>query len=293
MASPLAQRLEALAARAGFGLLKALPVDAASGLGGRVARAVGPRLKVTEPARANLRMAFPDWDAARIEATIRGMWDNLGRTAGEFPHVPAFTVGRPGDDARITVENAEVIDRLADSGPVIWFSAHIANWETGPMGVGGIGRPMHVVYRAANNPHTDWVYAAGRRFAASLIPKGAAGARRMAQVLRHKEHLGVLVDQKLNDGIPVDFFGRPAMTGTAVALFALKYRCPLVPAHPVREDGARFRVVVEEPLPLPDSGDRTADTAELMARVNARVEAWIRDHPEQWLWLHRRWPESP
>ncbi len=101
----------------------------------------------------------------------------------------------------------------------------------------------------------------------------------------------MLVDQKLNDGIAVPFFGRDAMTAPALAQLALRFRCPVVPARVERLGGARFRLTIYPPMGLPDSGDHDADVSETMRRVNAHFEDWIRARPEQWLWLHRRWPD--
>jgi KDO2-lipid IV(A) lauroyltransferase len=100
----------------------------------------------------------------------------------------------------------------------------------------------------------------------------------------------MLVDQKMNDGIEARLFGLPAMTAPAAAAFALRFRCPVIPGHSERIGPARFRLVCDPPLNLPDTGDRTADLAALTQAINDRLEAWIRARPEQWLWLHRRWP---
>ena len=101
----------------------------------------------------------------------------------------------------------------------------------------------------------------------------------------------MLADQKLNEGIPVPFFGRSAMTATALALLALRFDCVALPARVERLRGARFRLTVFPPLPLPRTGDRDADIAALTANVTGVLEAWIRDRPEEWLWVHRRWPD--
>jgi KDO2-lipid IV(A) lauroyltransferase len=124
-----------------------------------------------------------------------------------------------------------------------------------------------------------------------LIPKGAVAARRAIATLRRGAHLTILADQKMNDGIPVPFFGRPAMTAPALAALALRFDCDVLPARVERLDGAHFRLTVFPPLPLPRSGDAHADAAALMAQVNAILESWIRDRPGQWFWLHRRWPD--
>jgi len=100
------------------------------------------------------------------------------------------------------------------------------------------------------------------------------------------------VDQKLNEGIPVPFFGRPAMTAPTLAVLALRYRCDVLPVRVERRDGARFRLTIYPPLRLPDTGSRAADIGKLMEAVNATLEGWIRERPEQWFWLHRRWPDS-
>ncbi len=283
----LRKRLEGWAVLAVYGAFAALPLDWSSGLAGAIARTVGPRLRLSRRARANLQACFPDWDEARLEAVLDEMWDNLGRVAGEFPHLKSFTFG-PGE--RVEVEGLEHLEALRDDGrPGILFSAHMGNWELEALCAARIGLPMGLVYRAANNPLVEKLYVRGRADIGTYFPKGAQGARQVLAWLNQGGHLGMLVDQKMNDGIPVPFFGRDAMTAPALAQFALKYRCPVVPAHVVRIGGARFKLVIEPPIDLPDSGDRHADLMALMTKVNAVIEGWVRASPGQWLWLHRRW----
>ena len=147
------------------------------------------------------------------------------------------------------------------------------------------------IYRAANNPLVDRMITRFRGTDGELIPKGTVAARRAIAVLRRGAHLTMLADQKMNDGIPVPFFGRPAMTSSALASLALRFDCDVLPARVERLGGAHFRLTVFPPLPLPRSGDHHADVAALMARVNQTLEEWIRDRPEEWFWLHRRWPD--
>ena len=123
------------------------------------------------------------------------------------------------------------------------------------------------------------------------MPKGAAAARRAFAALYRGGHLTMLADQKINEGIPVPFFGRPAMTAPALALLALRFGCDVLPVRVERLGGARFRLTVFAPLALARTGNQSADVAALTACVNATLESWIRDRPEQWLWLHRRWPD--
>jgi KDO2-lipid IV(A) lauroyltransferase len=174
---------------------------------------------------------------------------------------------------------------------MIFFSGHIANWEIGMLAGIQYGIPVTQIYRAANNPLMDRMIARFRGVRGAFIPKGAVGARRAITALRRGTHLALLADQKMNDGISVPFFGRPAMTAPALAVLALRFDCDVLPLRVERIDGARFRVTVFPPLPLPRGGEPHADAATLMVRINATLEAWIRDRPEQWLWVHRRWPD--
>ncbi len=293
---PLARRaawlIEAAAARIAIAIFGALPLDRASALGGWLARKIGPRAGVSRIARRNLARAFPERSAAEIEAILRAMWDNLGRVVAEYPHLGDFELDGPR--RRVEVVGREHVERLRDDGiGGIFVSAHLGNWEIASLGATRNGLPLTHIYRSANNPHVERIL---RRLRAPIggrhFPKGAAGAKHLIRALRAGEHLGMLVDQKFNDGIPVPFFGRDAMTAPAAAELALRFRCPIVPARVERLEGARFRVTVHPPLELPDSGDRHADAAEIMRRINALFESWIRERPEQWLWVHRRWPDE-
>jgi Kdo2-lipid IVA lauroyltransferase/acyltransferase len=282
------RRLEAAAARALWALLEWLPLDAASGFAGGLARTVGPRLGVSRVARRNLKRAFPDWDDARVEATVREVWDTLGRVVGEFPHIAEIARDR------VEVVGTEIVHRLRDDGkPGIFVSAHLGNWELAGATVCREGIPVTLVYRAANNHAINALFAKGRAPAAlgGQIAKGPEGARELLAVLKKGGHLGMLIDQKMNDGIKVPFFGRDAMTAPAVARFAVKFGCPVVPVRVERLKGARFRITFHEPVAMPASGDAHADTLALMTTLNAVIESWVRARPGQWFWLHKRWPE--
>jgi KDO2-lipid IV(A) lauroyltransferase len=124
-----------------------------------------------------------------------------------------------------------------------------------------------------------------------LVPKGTVAARRAIAALQEGRHIAMLVDQKMNDGIAVPFFGHDAMTAPALAQLALRFDCAIMPARVERLKGARFRIVMSPPIEITPTGDRQADTLAIMTAVNAEIESWLRERPEMWLWLHRRWPD--
>jgi KDO2-lipid IV(A) lauroyltransferase len=288
-------RVEAIAARAALALVRAVSPAAASNIGGAVARAIGPLLPVSRVADKNLSRAMPDLDAPARRRVIRGVWDNLGRTVAEIPHVGGLRRTEFGPGWEINPEGAELMRDLAKRrGPVLFFSGHLGNWELLPVVSASFGVELAIFYRAAKNVEVDGILndlrangGGGKMFA-----KGAAGARGALRHLAEGGALAMLVDQKMNDGIAVPFFGRPAMTAPALAALALRFRCPVIPAYTQRIGPARFRVIAEPPLALPDTGSRAEAISEVMEAVNARLEAWIRASPQSWLWLHRRWPND-
>ncbi len=270
----------------GLGLMS---LDRASAMGGALGRRLGPLFRVSDLARRNLERALPDLVEAETDRIIITMWDNLGRTAAEYAHLQEFRSGLP--DGRIILTGGEVLEGLAAAKKgVIFFGAHLANWELVPAVLGHHGVDVGMIYRAANNPYVDRRVQRRRRFLAPHhFPKGGAGARRIIEHLDAGGGVYALVDQKMNEGIAVDFMGRPAMTAPAVARLAINHGYPLVPVRIERLEGARFGVTVSPPLEMPSDGSDWERTAALMGEVNRTLEDWVRARPEQWFWVHNRW----
>ena len=273
------------------GALKMLPIDLASNLGGALGRAIGPRLGITRRARRSLRLAFPAKTEAEIEAIVRGMWDNLGRTAAEYPHLGRITAPGSGRIELIDLDDAIPLQQKVKPG--ILVSGHLANWEIMHVVACRIGIDLAIIERSPNNPYVRRLLerlrgvAGGRR-----IPKGSGGAKDALKVLRAGGTLGILADQKMSDGIEVRFFGRSAMTAAGPAQLALRTGCPLVPSRIERIGPARFRMTCYAPLELPSDSPPKAAIAAVTQQLNDIFEDWIRQQPADWLWLHRRWPKA-
>ena len=284
--------LQAVTAVVVYTMFRVLPIDMASSLGGWLSRTIGPHLGISRRAERNLKAAFPEKSETDIATIVRGMWDNLGRVAAEYPHLGNIVIG--GVDGRVELIGGEYVELLRENDiSGIFFSGHLGNWEIVSLGATQHGVALDRVYREANNRLVEWLYQHGRAAVeGALIPKGPAGARALLKSLKGGRHLGMLVDQKMNDGIPVPFFGRDVMTAPALVKLALQYDCLVVPARITRLKGAHFRLTVFAPLDLIRTGDHQADVAANMAQVNALIEQWVRDTPEQWLWLHNRWPDD-
>ena len=285
--------LEAATARWAVAGLRRLRPDTASNLCGGVARTIGPWLPVSRVADGNLQRVLPELDAAARARVIRGVWDNLGRNVGEFPHLG--TLGATESGPGLVVDDAAGRMLAALPRPLLVLAAHIGNWEAMPVAAARYGMQVASVYRPSANAGVDAVIQSLRRAAAggevTLFPKGASGARGALAHLKAGGALAMLMDQKMNDGIEALFFGQPAMTASALAALAVRFECPVVPVHVERLGPARLRVVIEPPLALPPTGDRVARVARFTQAVNDHLEGWVRARPESWLWLHRRWPK--
>lgn len=284
----LRHRAEAALARVVFGLVRHLPFDAVSAFGGRLGRVIGPLTGAHRTARHNLALALPELDEGARAQILANAWDNFGRAMFEY----ALLSQLAGTPERIVVEGEEALAALAREGrAAVLFCAHLGNWEIIPMALARGGKPLTIVYRPPNNPLVDEIIGEVRKpYTAGMAPKNTAGARIMLKALGSGEHLILVVDQKINTGMEIPFFGRGAFTGDAVARFAMRYNCPVFPVRTERLPGGKFKVSIEEPWTFPASGTDEEVRAAL-TRINARVEDWVRAHPDQWLWMHKRWPD--
>ncbi|MCC9624325.1 lauroyl acyltransferase [Thalassospira sp. MA62] len=285
----LSHPLQGFGAHFLYWLFSAFPIDTASAMGGKLMRALGPKLGQTKKARSNLTRVFPEKSNAEIDQIITDMWENLGRSIAEIPHLHKMKPGGP----RIELVGMENGLKTKDDGKAgLFFTGHIGNWEVCTAIGTALDMDMMTVYRAPDNPWVDNLFIRARKaFRGELVPKGSEGARKMTRFLKDGGHACMLVDQKMSNGIAVPFFGIDAMTAPALAQFALKYDAPLIPMRAERLGGAYFRLTCYPPLEIERTGDRHADILKIMTDVNAVMEGWIRERPAQWLWLHRRWPK--
>ena len=283
-------------------LLRVLGPDLAPRIVGGLARRFGPMLKTSRVARENLALAMPDLSEAEREGIVRGVWENLGRTAAEYPHLEtyydfehddSYPVDEQPPAPRSEVKGSSIFLRLADSNqPVIVFAAHLANWELPAVCAAKHGLEATTLYRPPNNRFiADYILSKRQGVMGKLVPATRQASLEMAAVLAKGGILGVLVDQSYFGGIRAPFFGIEVPSSPVVARLARQFDCPVHGCRAVRLPGGRFRLELTEALDLPRDGDGKIDLVGATTAVNAVIEGWIREHPEQWLWLHRRWKQ--
>jgi KDO2-lipid IV(A) lauroyltransferase len=287
-AQDLIWRLEALGFDLLGGFFRILPIEVASSLGGAALRLLGPLSGAHKTAARNVRIAFPKLDRTARRRLLDQQWDNLGRLTAEFSITDRLTPA----SGRIEIVGGERLRAVAEAGvPAVLVSGHFSNWEVMAGVIVHLGVRCQVTYRAANNPYIDRrIIETRRRYGVTLMaPKGGDGSREIMRAMAKGESVALLNDQKFNRGVLAPFFGAPAYTAPGPTRFALRFGCPMIPMGVERTRGARFRVTVYEPIPMPDTGDRAADIEEGVRRVNAFIEARVRERPEQWFWTHKRW----
>lgn len=291
---------------AGFiavGLLKLMRLanpDWIANAGGWTLRKIGPLRREHKIARDNLVAAFPEKSAAEIDRILMGAWDNLGRVAAEFAQIDRlwdFDPEHPDRRGRFEVgpANTERFTRLLNDGkPALIFAAHLANWELPAICAATYGLDSAVLYRRPNISAVDrWLRTTRTASMGTLIATGLDAPIRIADALKRGSHVGMLVDQYFVRGVPVTFFGRRTMANPLLARLAQHFDCPIHGARIVRLPGHRFRAeMTDEIAPARDADGKIDIVATTQIIMNV-VEAWVREHPEQWLWMHRRWrPED-
>ena len=284
------------AVRGFFALGSRLPLAALRRLGTAVGATV-LAIARTERARAleHVRVAFPDLDDAGHAELVRRCAAHLGQTLGEVAWLWRASAERVTQ--LCTMDGAEHLHQAREQGRgAVLVTAHCGNWELLNASLNLAGIPMTIAVRELDDPRLSLLATRLReRFGSDVVPRGVSAGRRLARALVSHRVNGLLIDQDIRDipSVFVPFFGRPAWTPSGAATLALRLRCPVIPAFIHRQPDGHHHAVVHPPLPLP-TGDSDEDkVVELTAAATAAIERQIRQYPEQWVWMHRRWRTRP
>ncbi len=273
------------------GFLRALPHETARGFGravGSLGHALDKRHR--EVALRNLELAMPEIGPEERRRLVRDCFRHFGAALCDAISSTRF------DDQEICErftlegwENVEAADRPGKGFFVL--SPHLGFWEMVPPLIGLYRGRMNIVMRPPDNPYLNGELRFLReRFGNTVIPKRGA-ARRMMEALRQGAIVGILIDQRVQakEGIEVPFFGRPALTTPVLARISLRTGAPVLPVALFPEPKGKYRFIAHPPIFPPASAEGDEVVTELTRRYLEVAEQDIRSHPEQWLWMHRRW----
>jgi Kdo2-lipid IVA lauroyltransferase/acyltransferase len=279
-------RLEFAALWLAVVIARAIPVQAASWMSGKLWRLIAPRLGRQKRALANLERAFPEKSRDERKAIAAVMWENLGRTFAESFHIETLT-----DSDRIVFEPVEDFERVAEGAkPFIVCGLHLGNWEILAHGGQRLGVSLMGVYQRVSNPHVETLLRSMREplYKAGLMPKTPVTARALLQAIKDGACPCFLADLRDDRGALVSFFGMPARSNVFPALLARTTNVPLYAGAAFRRPGARFSIRIA-PIAVPRTHDREADAVAATETLQRQYEAFIREAPEQWMWAHGKW----
>ncbi len=279
-------RLEFAALWLAVVIARAMPVQAASWLSGKLWRFIAPRLGRQKRALATLELAFPERSPGERKAIAAAMWENLGRTFVESSRIKTLT-----ESDRIVFEPAEGFDEAARGAkPFIVCGLHLVNWEILAHGGQRLGVSLIGVYQRMSNPYVEALTHSLREplYKAGLMPKTPVTARALLRAIKVGDCPCFLADLRDDRGTPVPFFGRPARSNVFPALLARATGVPLYAGAAFRRPGARFSIRIA-PILMPQTNDSEADARAATQTLQRQYEAFIREAPEQWMWAHRKW----
>jgi Kdo2-lipid IVA lauroyltransferase/acyltransferase len=279
-------RLEYASFRLVIVIGRAIPLDVASWLSGKLWRLIASRLRRQTRALRNLALAFPEKSEEERKAIAAAMWENLGRTFAEGFHLEELAAGD-----RIAFEPARDFDSARDGAkPFIVCGLHLGNWEILAQGGERLGVSLVGVYQRVSNPHVEELIRSLREpfYPGGLLPKTPVTARTLLRAIKAGASPCFLADLRDDRGPRVPFFNHPARSNMFPALLARTTGVPLYAGAAFRMKGARFSIRIA-PVPIPHTADREADAVAATAALQRQYEAFIREAPEQWMWAHRKW----
>lgn len=269
-------------------LCRILPAQNASSFLGNTMRFIGPKLATSRKALDNISQSFPQKSAKEHANILEDMWDNLGRTVAEYPHLN-----------KISAQHVQLSDHAGletlfqTKKPIIFIGAHLGNWEVmTPFFRMHFKQEIAATYRSPNNPWVDYLIKKMRGFRDdhnTNFPKERASAPKILRHLKDGKYLGFLIDQKFNEGLAIPFLGRSAMTNPAFVQLAQKTGAFLIPVSAIRTDGCNFELIIYPPIETKTEDGKNLPLENVIKEAHLKLEGWIKDHPGQWLWLHKRW----
>ncbi len=288
--------LEYAVAWAGIKLLGLLPRPAARFVGATFASAAyAVRTPLKRAAMFNLHLAFSDWTEEKRKQTVRGMIRQVGWMAGEFSQFPKYT--RENIERVVFVDGFENFDvgRRRGKG-VLFLTGHMSAWELSSFAHALYGYPLHFLVRPISNSRVDALINHYRCLSGNRPIDKNKSARAILKVLGEGGTVGILSDHNtsLDEGVFVDFFGIPACTTSGLARIALRTDAAVVPGFLSWDESRRkYRLRFEPAVELARTGDEEADVRESTQRFTRVIEDFVRAHPDQWLWVHKRWKTRP
>ena len=269
-------------------LMRIISPEHASAIGRMLVGWLGPRTHKHGQVKRNLALAFPDLDEQQRESLARDIWGNFGAVMAEYPHLDTLTTGGSPPFINLAIDH-DTRTILESKQPAIYITAHLGNWELVASIIAKSGVPLSVIYGPQKNRVLDHMIHKQRGSLGCRLIAKKNGIRQLVREIRSGRSVGLLPDQRVDSGEAIPFFGQEAPTTTSPAWLALKLNCPLIPVQVERTGNARFRVIFHPPVLNAGAANEQRSPLQITADLNHMFENWIRNQPDQWLCMKRRW----
>ena len=269
-----------------FLIFKILKLKISSALGGKLFQIIGPIFRSNKLIRENIIKALPKLNDKEIKKIVKKMWDNYGRIFSEYMFLKNFRHNL--NQTNIIMHGQEILDEIKKfNTPVIFVSGHFSNFELMAMQIEKSGIKLAAIYRPLNNRFLNTIMEKMRKkFICKVqIKKGISGVREIVKYYKKNYSTALMIDQRVSEGIKVNFFNLKASTTTIPAQLVKKYKMPIVPIFIERFENIKFKITVQKPIYFSDN-----DSTEIItSKLNETLEKMILRKPEQWIWSHNRW----
>jgi len=270
-----------------FLIFKLLGYNLSSRLSAYIFLLIGPIFRSNKIILKNLDIAFPKINFNEKKLLIRKMWFNYGQIFSEYVFIKNFKYSK-NFHKKISVTNNKVLEKIrSDNEPVIFISGHFSNFELMAQYIDKSGVNLATVYRPLNNIFLNPLMEKIRikYICKNQVKKGISGTKTLLKFFKNKTSIALMIDQRVSQGIKIDFFNKPAFTTTIPAQFVKKFGAKIVPIYIERTKDNKFKLVIHNPLVF-----RKSDSTEnVTQQLNNVLEQMICQNPEQWIWTHDRW----
>ena len=269
-----------------FIFFKIIGYRRASNVGEFIGRNFGPFFKSKKIIKKNILNYNPNLNEKLLENFIKKMWGNYGRIFAEYMFIKDFRINKL--DNHLKINGSEHLNEIKKKNkPVVFISAHFSNFELMAMQIEKSGINLGAVYRPLNNIFLNKTMEELRKkYICKLqIKKGLTGLRDILKIFKNNFSIAMMIDQRVTEGITIDFFNKPAFTTSIPAQLVKKFKCPIVPVHIQRKNNNDFEITINKPIYFENSEDINS----ISKKLNFWLEEMISKNPEQWIWSHNRW----
>ena len=267
-------------------IFKIIGYRSASNLGALIGTLVGPAFRSRNKISSNIKKALPEIEEKKIDLIIKDMWANYGRILADYVSIKNFRDSKLNN--YLEVEGSEIFDEIKrNNEQVVFISGHFNNFELMAMEIEKSGIDVAAIYRPLNNIFLNTIMEKIRKeyICKYQIKKGMSGAREIIKLYKNGFSIALMIDQRVREGIKLNFFGKPASTTTIPAQLVKKFGCKIVPIYIERIDKFYYKIKISRPIDF----DKNQSIEKISLVLNEELEKMILKQPGQWIWSHDRW----